>query len=111
MKAGKNLIKIGGCRMKVLKIENSKGFYYSTKTKQYVEIDKIDRDALLEVVEYIMNNNDDEFDAYSDGTIANKAQDIVYKSIYEKLKELKDKKETIINDIDSKYKNAFEEYK
>ena len=97
--------------MKVLKIEDSKGYYYFIKSNQYVEIDKIDRDALMDIVDYIINNKDVEVDTYSDGAIKNKAQDIVYKSIHEKIKELISKKDSIVNEIDSKYKNAYEEYK
>ena len=41
--------------MKLLKIENSKGYFYLEKSNNYDEIDKIDKESLLFLVKYIIN--------------------------------------------------------
>lgn len=97
--------------MKLLKIENSKGYFYLDKTKNYDEIDKIDKESLLFLVKYIINNEDFEMDEYMPKTIVNKAQDIVYNNIYNKLIELSKSKKAIKESLDSKYKEALEKYK
>ena len=97
--------------MKLLKIENNKGYFYLVKSKNYDEIDKIDKDSLLYLVKYIINNDDFEMDEYIPKIIVNKAQDIVYNNIYGKLIELSKSKKTIKDSIDSKYKEALEKYK
>ena len=97
--------------MKLLKIENSKGYFYLEKSNNYDEIDKIDKESLLFLVKYIINNEDFEMDEYMPNIIVNKAQDIVYNNIYIKLIELSKSKKTIKNSINSKYKEALEKYK
>lgn len=96
--------------MRLLKIENNIGYFYSTEINDFLEIDKIDRDSVLFIIDYIMKNNDIVVDEYKKDIILNKAQDIVYQSLYIKLKELIDEKENIINEINEKYKEAFSKY-
>lgn len=96
---------------KILKIDNGKGFFYSFKTKQYMEIDKIDREALFSLTEFIMDNTQTEMDEFVDENINNNAQKIVYKHIYDKLSDLTIRKDGIVSEIDNKYKAALDEYK
>ena len=98
-------------RMKILKIDSGKAFFYSFKIKQYMEIDKIDREALFSLTEFIMNNTQFMMDEFVDENINNNAQKIVYKNIYAKLSELVDRKDSIVREIDNKYKSALDEYK
>lgn len=105
------LTKIGVLLMKILKIENGIGLFYSFIKKEYIEIDKINRDSLLALVDYVLKNDDSNCDSFEGTTILNKAQEIVYKDISTKLLELIEKRETIINEINSKYKEAEEKYK
>ena len=96
--------------MKLLKIENGKGEYYSFKQRVYYEINNIDRDALLEIINHIMDNNDFEIDEYKTNSINNNVQEIVYKEIYDKLYHLIKDKEKIITEINSKYEAALNKY-
>lgn len=96
--------------MQVLKIENNSGYFYSFGEKKYVEIDKIDKESLWKLVEYILNNDGATVDQFDDLKIPNKAQKIVYKEISTKLKELLNQKSNIISNIESKYKKALDKY-
>lgn len=96
--------------MHLLKIENNVGYFYSKEINDYLEIDKIDRESVLFIIDYIMKNDDVILDEYKKDSILNKAQEIVYQSLYIKLKELIDDKDNIINEINEKYKEAFSKY-
>ena len=97
--------------MKILKIENNAGYYYSFSDNSYVEIDKINSDSLLKIVNYVLNKKDAECDPYEETQVLNKAQQVVYKDISAKISDLIKKREAIINEIDSKYNPVVEKYK
>ena len=97
--------------IKILKIEDGKGYFYSFNAMMHMEIDKIDRDALFLLTEYIINNTTIEMDNYVDESINNNAQKIVYKNIYEKLSELFCNRNVIITEIENKYQTVIDKYK
>lgn len=96
--------------MKILKIENSKGLFYSFSAKNYLEINAINKEALLNLVDYILKQSDSEIDAYAEGKIQNNVQDIVYKDISEKLIQLINEKDSIISNIKNQYASSIEKY-
>ena len=96
--------------MKILKIENNKGLFYSFSAKNYLEINAINKEALLNLVDYILKQSDFEIDAYVEGKIQNNVQDIVYKDISEKLIQLINEKDSIISNIKNQYASSIEKY-
>ena len=96
--------------MKILKIENNKGLFYSFSAKNYLEINAINKEALLNLVDYILKQSDSEIDAYVEGKIQNNVQDIVYKDISEKLIQLVNEKDSIISNIKNQYASSIEKY-
>lgn len=97
--------------MKILKIDNHKA-KYSLDGITYSPIVNISKEDLKTIVDYIMENDDFEFDdIYNDANkIENKAENIIYSDLYTKLNELKEKKEGIIKKIDSKFSKLIEKY-
>jgi len=99
----------GDVRMKLLKIDNKLGHYLS-KSGDYVPIDKITKDHLLRLVNLTLANNA-EFDEYDDEQIQNQAHQIVYKSIYEKLHGLRERRQEFIDESETLYLQDYEKYR
>lgn len=96
--------------MKILRISD-KNAEYSIDGINYTSITNISRDDLKVIVEYIMNNDDIILDEVTEeNKIVNKAEEIIYADIYNKLNDLKDKKTTIIEKVELKFKNLIEKY-
>ena len=96
--------------MKILRISD-KNAEYSIDGINYTSITNISRDDLKVIVEYIMNNDDVILDEVTEeNRIVNKAEEIIYADIYNKLNDLKDKKTTIIEKVELKFKNLIEKY-
>lgn len=94
--------------MKILKIDSGKG-YLIDKNGNFVEVDKLDRELLLNLVELVFNN-DVEMDKFDESLIPNKVQQIIYKDLYQKLSETVQNKQQQIENINLKYKEALEKY-
>ena len=99
----------GGKDMKLLSIENNLGLYLS-ETGQYNPVDKITKEDLLRLVNLTLQE-DVEFDVYDDNAIKNQAQQIVYKSVFEKLRGLKDRKKEFIDESERLYLKEYERYR
>ena len=96
--------------MKVLRIANGKG-EFSINGVTYKPIDEITKEDLLEIFKLVIRENDIEFDEITDNNkVDNLAQNIVYKSLLLKINEVKERKQSIIDDVDSEFKKAFEKY-
>ena len=99
----------GDVRMKLLKIDNKLGYYLS-ESGDYVPIDKITKDHLLRLVNLTLAN-DAKFDDYDDELIQNQAHQIVYKSIYEKLHGLRERRQEFIDESERLYLQDYEKYR
>ena len=95
--------------MKLLSIENNLGFYLG-ETGQYKPVDKITKEDLLRLVNLTLQE-DVEFDAYDDTAIKNQAHQIVYKSVFEKLRGLKDRKKEFVDESERLYLKEYERYR
>jgi len=97
--------------MKYLKIENNKAFYRKDKAipENWEEIDKIEKDDLMKLLDFA-TEDDFEMDAYDEETLANKAHQIIYKSIYEKLNIFLTNKDRFKDQTENVYKEALEKY-
>lgn len=97
--------------MKILKIDSKKA-KYSLDGGTYNPIVNISKEDLKKIIDYIMENDDAELDPIDDveNKIENKAENIIYSDLYTKLNDLIQKKEDIIEKIDSKFSNLIEKY-
>jgi len=97
--------------MRYLKIEDNKGYYLKTfdQTESWVEIDKINKDDLLNMLNSAVTD-DFQMDAYNEESLGNKAHQIIYKNLYEKLLTLSQMKDTFKDESESLYKEAIEKY-
>ena len=95
--------------MKLLSIENNSGLYLH-ESGEYRTIDKITKEDLLRLVDLTLEK-DAEFDAYDENAIKNQAHQIVYKSVYEKIKGLKDRKKEFMDESERLFLNEYEKYR
>lgn len=94
--------------MKILKIERGNGFYLSG-ADQYIEIDKITKDHLLELINATLEH-EVTFDAYDEQSLHNQAQRIVYRNILEKLQDLASRRQEFKDESDKWYEKEYERY-
>lgn len=94
--------------MKILKIEDSKGFF-SPDGEQWNPIDEIDKVGLIKLVNLVLKSSV-QMDEYNDANIDNQAHQIVYKSIYEKLMTLQDNRDKFRDESDRLYLESIEKY-
>lgn len=97
--------------MKYLKIDDNKGYFlqYKESTPEWIEIDRISKDSLLSLLNLAISE-DFEMDTYDEAKLANKAHQIIYKSIAEKFIDLIAIKSKFKDDSESHYKEALEKY-
>lgn len=97
--------------MKILRIKNNKG-EYSLDGSTFNNIVNISKEDLKTIVDIIMEQEDIELDVIDDEKrkIENKAENIIYSDLYIKLNNLIEKKQEIIDRINSKYSNLIEKY-
>ena len=97
--------------MKLLKIEDNKGYYFDNQG-EFATLDKITKDDILRLVSLTLDMNQEvEFDEYDLDNLKNKAHQIIYKSIVEKLQELKKRRKEFIDESDRLYLEAYEKYR
>mgnify|MGYP000027051853 CR=1 FL=1 len=104
------LIMKGRRFMKLLRINDKKG-EYSTDGSSFKLIDTISREDIELMMEIIMDKSQTyEFDDPRLNEIVVPSQKLIYKKIYEKFKELLDKRDSIMAKVNSSFKEAFEKY-
>ena len=102
-------MKAEGVAMKLLKIDNNLG-HFLDKSGKFQPIDRITKEDLLSLVDSTLNE-EVEFDEYNEEEIRNQAHQIVYKSIHEKLRGLRDRKQEFIDESERLYLTEYEKYK
>ena len=95
--------------MKILKIENHLG-YFSIDGNVYELIDEINKDALLELVNVVLEN-EVEIDPYNAELIKNQAHQILYKNISEKIYELNQERNDFKDETERLFLTEYEKYK
>jgi hypothetical protein len=93
-----------------LRILNNKGEFLDDK-KNYKAIEEMTKDDLLRIVKAVYTDESNTFDPYEEGTIFNKAQDIIYKNVSSKLSDINVNREQITSDIKDIYKDAIAKYR
>ncbi len=97
--------------MKYLQINDNQGVFLKDKAQpdNWTEIDKIEKDDLMNLLDFA-TEDDFEMDAYDEATLGNKAHQIIYKSIYEKLNIFLTNKDRFKDQTENIYKDELEKY-
>lgn len=95
--------------MKLLSIKDGAG-YYLGGTGDVISVDKLTKEDLLRLVNLTLTD-EAEFDEYDESVIKNKAHQIVYKSVFEKLRELSKRKQEFIDESERLFLDAYEKYR
>lgn len=95
--------------MKLLKIEGSLGCYLDDQGG-FAPVDKITKEDLLRLVDLTLAEEVD-FDEYDDEAIKNHAHQILYRSIVEKLRGLRDRRQEFIDESERLYLQEYEKYR
>lgn len=77
--------------MKLLTITDNIG-QFLTANGDHAAIDKISKDDLLRLVGHVLDQEQIEMDAYDDQAIKNQAYQVIYKSVYQKLIDLRNRR-------------------
>lgn len=98
--------------MKFLKIENNQAFFLRDKKQpeQWSKIDEIEKEDLLNLLDYATDESF-EVDPYDEALLANKAHQIIYKSVYEKFIAFISNKDRFKDEVENEYKEALNKYK
>ena len=96
--------------MKLLKTEDSKG-HFLLEDGSFAEVDKITKEDLLRLVDLTLSEEDIEYDDYSDEAVRNQAHQIVYRSVHEKLEELRSRRKEFVDESERMYLADYERYR
>jgi len=97
--------------MKLLEIKDKKGYYCDDQGK-FATVDKITKDDILRLVNLTLDTNQEvEFDEYDVDNLKNHAHQIIYKSIFDKLQGLKNRRQEFIDESDRLYLSEYEKYR
>ena len=95
--------------MKLLTIEDNRGHFLGDDNA-FTPIDTITKEDLLRLVDLTLTQ-EVEFDDYDSEAIKNQAHQILYRSIYEKLRGLRDRKEEFTDESERLYLQEYEKYR
>ena len=94
--------------MKLLKISDNGGHFLATDGN-YTPIDKISKDSLLWLVERTLHE-EAVVDEYNDQTIKNQAHQVIYKSIAQKLSDLRKRRQEFVDESARLFLDEYERY-
>lgn len=96
--------------MKLLKVHEYAGQFLKADGT-YESIDKIDKDDLLRLVDLTLEADEFDIDAYDEQAIKNQAHQVIYKSIAQKLTDLRKRREAFIDESARLYLAEYEKYR
>jgi hypothetical protein len=99
-----------GKPMKLLRINESIGQFLAS-SGDYVHIDKITKDDLLRMVDRTLDQEVIELDPYDDQVLKNQAHQVIYKSIYQKLVELRGRRQEFVDESARLFLEDYEKYR
>lgn len=98
--------------MKFLTIENGQAQYTVDPTvPASKKIDQISKEDLLKLLDLCMKEDEFEMDAFDDILLKNKAHQIIYKNIFQKLEELRKQRIRFSDEMTVMYRTAINKYK
>lgn len=97
--------------MKFLTIDNGQAMYTIDPTvPASVKIDQISKEDLFRLIELCITNDSFEMDPYNEVLLQNKAHQIIYKNIYQKLEDLKKQRVRFSDEKTVLYRTAINKY-
>lgn len=102
-------MKRGARDMKILRISKGKGYFRTEGGGDWIEIDRIDKDNLLDLLDLFLGG-DVKIDDASEQEISNPAQRIIYERITGKLLSLRDNKAKFKDECDRMYMKELKKY-
>ena len=96
--------------MKLLKIDNNRGYYHK-KGEGFSPIDKISKEDLLSLLDFTLDEDEVEYDEYNEETIKNQAHQVIYKSVFRKLKSLRERRQEFVDESARLYLEDYEKYR
>lgn len=104
-------MKVGENTMKLLQIENNQGFFLDEKSDR-LPVHELDKKQLLWLVNQTLDDSIEiEFDEYDVDKLRNQAHQIVYKSVYEKLIALRERRREFVDTSERLYLADYEKYR
>jgi hypothetical protein len=95
--------------MKLLKIEDNHG-HFLDGGGTFTPLDRITKEDLFRLVDLTLTQ-EVEFDDYDSEAVKNQAHQILYRSIWEKLRGLRDRKEAFMDESERLYLKEHEKYR
>jgi|MTBAKMStandDraft_1061839.scaffolds.fasta_scaffold04657_3 hypothetical protein len=95
--------------MKLLKTEDNQGHFLG-ESGAFTTVDRITKEDLLRLVELTLTE-EVEFDEYDSEVVKNQAHQILYRSIYEKLRGLRERKQEFTDESERLYLQEYEKYR
>lgn len=96
--------------MKLLRVNEHAGEFLDS-AGTYVSIDKISKDDLLRLVSQTLEEHEVEFDPYDESVIKNPAHQIIYKSVSQKLIDLRGRKDTFRDESARLFLEDYDRYR
>lgn len=96
--------------MKLLRVSDNCGSYRD-EIGNYISIDRIRKEDLMRLVNWTLHEEVVEFDDYDEKTIKNQAHQIIYKSIVQKLRTLRDRRKEFIDESARLFLEDYEKYR
>ena len=97
--------------MKYLTINNGKGYFIvNSADTEEKEISEISKEDLMKLLDLCLSEDDFEMDEFDANTLHNRAHQVIYKNIYIKLMDVRNKRVSFSDEKSTMYKKAIEEY-
>lgn len=96
--------------MKLLRISDSTGHFLGEE-KQFLPIDRITKEDLLRLANLTLEENDVEFDQYDEQALKNQAHRVIYKSVVQKLQDLRARKKEFADQAARLFYEEYERYR
>lgn len=96
--------------MKLLGVSEPLGTFLD-KDGKYSPIDKITKEDLMRLVALVLDEKDIELDPYDETKLKNQAQQIIYKSIVQKLGDLRERRKEFRDESSRLFLKEYERYK
>lgn len=97
--------------MKYLTINNGQAMYtVESTTPATTKIDQLTKEDLLKLIDLCISDEDFEMDPYDESVLLNKAHQIIYRNIYQKLDDLKKQRIKFSDEKTVLYRAAINRY-
>jgi hypothetical protein len=96
--------------MKLLKVSDSIG-HFLADDKQFRPIHQITKDDLLRLANLTLDENEIEFDEYDEQVLKNQAHRVIYKSVVQKLQDLRARRKEFADQAARLFYEEYERYR